>query len=128
MGQRQEDHQYWLSLTGLWRIAAIGCLISVTVLSLLPGEDVPKTSLTDKQSHFIAYASLCFLFSMGWVRWATWKWMIMAAFYGVFIEFCQQFTSRTPDPLDALANSLGALLGLALVVIIRSGLKSFGRS
>ena len=99
-----------------WQTAAVLCWVSVTVLSLLPGEDLPATSLSDKQEHFIAYASITLLYSLGWRNIAPWRWAIAAGCYGVLIELAQNLTTRTPDVLDAVANSLGASIGLLLVV------------
>jgi VanZ family protein len=42
--------------------------------------------------------------------------LLSAISYGIFIEICQGFTeTRTPDIMDILANSTGAILGLLFI-------------
>ncbi|MEI7507887.1 MAG: VanZ family protein [Flavobacterium sp.] len=42
--------------------------------------------------------------------------LLSAIGYGIFMEICQGFTeTRTPDIMDILANSTGAILGLLFI-------------
>ena len=39
--------------------------------------------------------------------------------YGILMEICQGFTkTRTPDVMDAVANSIGAITGLVFITSI----------
>lgn len=94
-----------------------GYTVAVGVLSLMPGQDVPTFSLSDKVAHFAAYFLLA-----GFAPWfrgssgqalAT---LIFAVCYGAALELGQGAMSfgRTPDLMDALANTAGAAAGTGL--------------
>lgn len=95
----------------------------VLVLSLLPDSGGPSYSW-DKANHFIAYAVMSFLFmraavGVSSVR-AAFAAVAVATLFGIGVEFLQSLTStRQADALDALANTLGALLGAALFSFIK---------
>jgi VanZ family protein len=91
-------------------------LIAVIIGSLLPGGMVPSPiGAHDKLAHFGGYLLLGFLPLAG-AR--SVKWGIVLALcaipMGVALELGQHFVpGRTPDVLDALANSAGVLAGMA---------------
>lgn len=98
----------WL---GIWLFGWALCI----ALSLLPPIELGAPQDSDKIGHFLAYATL-----------STWAGMIfrtrriqaLAAFalilLGIGLEFAQAelTTTRLGDSKDALANTLGVLLGL----------------
>ncbi len=100
----------WL---GVWMLA----IAVVIVLSLTPPAPLPPLpSGTDKLEHALAYAALAFgavqLFrdrvvclSMGAVL----------VLLGIGLEFAQgaYTTDRMQDPFDALANTVGVIIGLS---------------
>lgn len=97
----------------------------VLVLSLLPDSGVPSYGW-DKARHFIAYAVMSFLFTRaaaaGGVSSARAALAAVGAatLFGIGVEFLQSLTStRNAETLDALANTLGALLGAALFSFIK---------
>ncbi len=102
----------WL---GLW----ICAIVAVIWVCLGPPPEIPELPRnSDKAEHFLAY----FLLSLGAVQlFATRRALVVAALglvlLGVGIEIAQGlFTvDRTPDPFDALANTLGVLGGMAML-------------
>ena len=100
----------WL-WAGLWMLA----IAVVVVGSLLPGKDLPPLPVSDKLEHFAAYAVLAAgavqLFarqlSLGFV-------CILLVLMGIGLEHLQASMKlgRMLDRNDALANTLGVLIGL----------------
>lgn len=102
----------WLSLTTLFRDNPIEI-------------DVP---FYDKWVHFLMYAVLSFAFQIDCyldVRrtgkpWSSGKriilFLLLPGVWGLLMELAQEYltTWRSGDPLDALANIVGALLGYVL--------------
>lgn len=104
----------WL-WAGVWSCA----VAAVVVLSLaqLPDIDLPPNS--DKVEHVLGYA----LLAAGAVqifakRLALFSTCVLLVLLGIGLEFAQNaLTSyRQMDPNDALANTIGVLLGLATVM------------
>ena len=93
------------------------------MVSLLPGERMPTVpdwfSLfsPDKVAHFGAYGVFALLLSVTFAEYQTkqplLKAIILATVYGVLMEILQGLsgTGRQFDPVDMVANFLGALLG-----------------
>ena len=99
----------WL---GLWVLA----LVAVCVICLVPLDGLPPLpDNSDKAEHLLAY----FLLAAGAVQlFGGSRALFVAALglmtLGIGIEFAQGMTAyRSADPWDALANSIGVLLGLA---------------
>ncbi|WP_222707032.1 VanZ family protein [Neolewinella aurantiaca] len=92
-------------------------------MSLLPGGNVPSIpdwfSLfsPDKVAHFGAYGVFALLlsvtFSEGRIKWVILRSVFIAAGFGVLMEILQGIsgTGRHFDPVDMVANLLGAVLG-----------------
>ncbi len=102
----------WLSV---W---AFGWLLCI-VLSLIAPPDLPVTPpLSDKLGHLLAYGVLA-----AWAvqLFATRRALVLSLMaliaLGIALEFAQGAltTTRLADPRDAFANTLGVLLGSALV-------------
>lgn len=100
-------------------LLALAYWLALFVLTHLPNIHLPEISLIDKVYHAAAYAALAFaiggVFTIwrGYHAWLPiWIWTL-AASYGAFDEYTQQFvTNRTCDMLDLLADVVGAGLGL----------------
>jgi VanZ family protein len=99
----------WL---GVWLVA----VLVVATLSLTPPPPLPVPPGGDKVEHFLAYC----LLAMGAVQLFAPRagWLLAGAglvALGGGLEFAQAvFTeTRMMDPLDALANTLGVVAGLA---------------
>ncbi|WP_313254037.1 VanZ family protein [Stenotrophomonas acidaminiphila] len=101
---------FWI---GLWALAVLG----VTVVCLIPSPPLPPLPENgDKAEHLIAYfllsASAVQLFRRGRTLLAVGLALVAM---GACIEFAQGALTdtRSADPLDALANTLGVAAGLA---------------
>ncbi len=101
---------------GLWVLA----IVAVVVVCLMPPPALPPLpDHSDKVEHFASY----FLLAFGAVQlFATRRALLLAAaglvVLGVGIEIAQgALTSdRSADPYDALANSVGVALGMAMML------------
>ena len=98
--------------TGLWMLA-----IAVVVFgSLLPASDLPPVGVSDKLEHGVAYAVLAagavqlFRYRLSWGMVC-----VMLVFLGIGLEYLQgaMGLGRMADRADALANTVGVLIGLA---------------
>lgn len=103
---------FWI---GSWAIA----VLVVVVVCLIPPPPMPSMpENSDKLEHFAAYfllaASAVQLFRRGWLLCFV---GVALVAMGVCIEFAQGAltTTRSADPLDALANTVGVVSGLATV-------------
>ena len=85
----------------------------------LPAHGLPRHS--DKTAHVCGYAVLAVLFTF-WRCWhrAAWDWrsglgcLATLMVYAVLDEALQYPVGRTPDVMDAVADCLGAVLGIGL--------------
>ncbi|WP_240906223.1 VanZ family protein [Thermomonas sp. HDW16] len=97
---------------GLWMLA-----IAVVVIgSLLPARDLPSVPVSDKFEHFAAYAVLSAGAVQLFVRRLSWGFVcILLVLMGIGLEYlqAQMGLGRQLDRADALANTIGALIGLA---------------
>ncbi|MDR6990426.1 VanZ family protein [Luteimonas sp. 3794] len=97
---------------GLW-IAAIAIVV---VLSLAPSVPVPDVPNSDKLHHFLAYFALAAAAVQLYARWpALLGAGIGLVLLGIGLEYAQGALTdtRTQDPADALANTLGVIVGLS---------------
>jgi VanZ family protein len=100
----------------LFLVSLILVFTGITILSLLPPKSIEKIGEHDKINHFIAYAVLSL--NLGFVvkRVKTYLFCIPLLFaYGLLLEYFQGFVpGRQPSWLDALANSIGVVIGLII--------------
>ena len=101
----------WL-WAGLWVLA----ITLVVIGSLMPASGLPDLKVSDKLEHFVAYA----LLSAGAVQLfasrLSWGFVcILLVVRGIGLESlqAQMGLGRMLDRADALANTIGVLLGLA---------------
>ena len=97
----------------LWLKISIFVLISITVLSLYPLNNLPEVPGTDKIHHLIAYAALTYPTALKKPN----RWMyiiIFFVFYGGLIELIQPYVNRYGEWLDMLANTCGVFCGIIL--------------
>jgi VanZ family protein len=100
--------------------------------SSVPGTQLPGR-LWDKLVHFTVYAVLGILFLLPLtrgrlsgvtIRSATGA-LVLAVLYGISDELHQRLTPhRTSDPMDVVADALGAAGGILLVVALRAMVSS----
>ena len=101
----------WL-WAGLWMLAIAG----VVVGSLVPGRDLPAVPVSDKFEHFAAYAVLAAGAVQLFARRTSWAFVcLLLVLMGIGLEILQaeMALGRMLDRNDALANTIGVLLGLA---------------
>ncbi len=104
-------------------LLAIAWTLGILAACTIPGSDLPKINIVsfDKAAHFVVFAGY------GWLwMWAlrgtlirkTWRVLASGLAYAVLTEIYQGFLpfDRSPDPKDALANTLGLL---AAVLVYR---------
>lgn len=117
---------------------AIGCYsLLLLLLSVLPGDKLPSipdwTTLfsPDKVAHFGAYGVFALLLSAHITERRT-KWAIplavfFAAGFGVLMEVLQGISGmgRSFDPVDMVANLLGAMLGSFVYLLYKILKKRF---
>lgn len=102
--------------------------IIIFILSSQSSISLPRMGIipTDKIAHFLAFGalslSLCFWFSLESWKEKTFKTsfivFMLASFYGALDEIHQHFVDyRVPSISDWIADSLGALCALAVVIL-----------
>ena len=101
-----------------WAWCALWCLAiaGVVVVSLMPAPDLPQPPGSDKLHHFIAYAVLAASAVQLFARWPALAGAGLGlVLMGLGLEHAQGLMqpTRMADPLDALANTLGVIAGLA---------------
>ena len=111
------DAMYPLRHRRLWLGTWLAMVAAVVVLSLIPPPPLPPGAFEgiDKVEHVLGYFALSAMGSALFARMPT-RARIAAALValGVAVEIAQgQWTAtRTPDLLDAVANTFGVLLGV----------------
>nr|WP_255682306.1 VanZ family protein [Luteimonas sp. BDR2-5] len=97
---------------GLWCAA----IATVVVLSLMPPPPMPDVQDGDKLGHFLAYFVLAACAVQLYARWSSLLGAgIALVLLGIGLEHAQGALTddRMQDPMDALANTLGVVAGLA---------------
>ena len=120
---------------GVQRLLSLAYAIFLSVVSLAPGQRIPKifdwTELfsPDKLAHFGAYAIFAVLLSFSIAGPSVLKRAAMAVLaatlFGVLMEVLQGIagTGRDFDPVDMVANLLGALLGGLVYLLLHTVIK-----
>jgi VanZ family protein len=107
----------------------------ILIICGIPGHKIPHVDFLkwlkpDKIIHLCVYAVLCYLLIKGFLKQETvaslrnnsklWA-VVLGIAYGVLIEVLQQyvFIDRSGDVFDAMANSVGAFIGLWAFNFIR---------
>lgn len=102
-----------LRLRKIWLSIGYALLSMTAVLSLIPGPDIGGG---DKLVHFVTYALLSGWFSLIVKNTRTlWAVLFGLIAFGFLMEYLQGFTSyRMQDIDDAIANSVGVMVGMAI--------------
>ncbi|GAB5519377.1 MAG: hypothetical protein RhofKO_16280 [Rhodothermales bacterium] len=100
------------------RLFAIAWTLGILAACSIPGTSLPSVSLWefDKVAHFILFCG----FGMLWMWAAPQRFsliLLLGVAYAIGTEFYQGLLPwpRTPDPYDALANTIGLLAGVGSV-------------
>jgi VanZ family protein len=99
------------------RLSAWGCVGLIAVLSLLPAQEMVRTSLGGHVEHATAYAGTAALLRLSYPT--RWKQIAAAlVIYAGLLELLQNFSpDRHPTVADWLSSSTGALTGIAVISI-----------
>ena len=105
---------FWVALVGSY-IAAV-----------IPQELAPHLgSLSDKSTHFIAFAVLTLLLRLAYSV-TLLQTVLLLLFYAVFIEVSQSFTpNRSAELLDIVADTIGIGIGLLLYSLLLRVMKRY---
>ncbi|WP_295566930.1 VanZ family protein [uncultured Stenotrophomonas sp.] len=100
----------------LWTVLWMLAVLLVVVVCLIPPPPIPLPENSDKGEHFLAYfilaGSAVQLFRRGRPLLCVAVGLVLM---GIGIEFAQGAltSNRTADPMDAIANTIGVLAGMA---------------
>ena len=98
-----------------WMLAFFACALAVLVLALMPSPPPMITTGWDKSNHLLAFAVMTWLGCKAYPQRLVHV-MVGLLAYGAVIEILQSLTpTRSAEWLDLLADSLGILLGWALM-------------
>ncbi|MDR3679042.1 MAG: VanZ family protein [Flavipsychrobacter sp.] len=109
------------------RLAAVLWTLLIFIACLWPGKDIPdiQVPFIDKWVHFVLFGVFSFLWLCGYPR-KGWQTPIViflvAVFTGWLVEELQgalPALGRTKDMMDALADSVGGLLGVLVFIAAR---------
>jgi VanZ family protein len=118
----------------LGRICTPLYTMAIVVLSLIPGNDVPLESISDKYRHAAAYGVFAILLSCSFLKlrwWAVPVAFALATVMGILMELVQPSFGRTRDLFDAIANSTGAAIGcvaISLIFYLTRALRASGQN
>lgn len=101
-------------------ILGIFAVLIVTYESLTPTLSLPSITHMDKIMHFVAYAGLAGLFTLGCPRIKPILICLSVIGFGALIEILQHIMAlgRSGSLLDGLANTGGAIIGTTLAVYL----------
>ncbi|WP_435356495.1 VanZ family protein [Emticicia sp. SJ17W-69] len=100
---------------------AFAITLIIFVLCTVPSDQLPKSEdFNDKTAHFIVFAGWAFCWQFAFKDYK--KTILLGIIYGILIEFWQGSLPisfhRSFDWYDALADSIGVVIGLIVVFII----------
>ena len=109
-------------------VVALSYTLALTIASLVQLSDMPEVKIdhADKIFHFVAYAILCGLWFIAFqftlntpYKKALLQAIKVSIVFGLLIEVLQDTVTnhRSLDIYDAIANSLGALLAGAVIIL-----------
>lgn len=108
---------------GVWSMTAAYALLAF-VLTHLPPSELPKTRVSDKLAHFVAYFILTSLLYISlWVARRALVWtivltMLIALVYGAFDELTQPLVGRFCSLHDWLADAAGAASATIVMTLV----------
>jgi len=106
-----------MNLQKVWWTLGVVLIAAAIAVCLMPVEDIAAPfEWNDKTSHLVGHGTLALYFAGLVPRRSWWKIFVSLLLMGVSIEIAQHYMhwGRAGDPRDVLANSIGALLGLAV--------------
>ena len=111
------------------KLAFAVAVVTVLVLSLLPGRDLPSVGLSDKLEHIIAYAGLALSGSLAFSRPTAVLWLaVLLPALGIALEFCQMLVpGRSAEVADAVADTIGVAVVIVPLLILHRVRRGGGR-
>lgn len=107
----------------LVKLSTLLTLLLITYFSLKTpdGHDLPTN---DKVGHFLAYTVLSIhLLLLSKTKRGNLFAVLFSIFYGLLMEFFQGFVpEREPSFYDFIANSLGTLIGLGVILLFKQNI------
>ncbi len=99
-----------------WLCLGLLMALFITVMSLLPANNLPSLGVSDKIEHAAAYALLAFWFASVMGRWDYLYLFLALLAFGGGIEIAQGLMGlgREADLLDLAADAAGSVVGLGL--------------
>ena len=113
------DYNIAMTPALFFRFASVAVLISIWILSFLPGSGMPSVPGNDKWHHALAYFACMFC----WGHWYTLplqrlKLAVGFILMGAAIEYLQGMTDyRSFEWLDMLADTVGVMLAWFVVTV-----------
>lgn len=111
---------FWLAI--IWTVL-------ITIASLVSFNSIPKVKIvgSDKMIHFLFYLVFVILWGLAkkqiyFNRKYDFLIVVIAIIYGIIIEVLQSVltSTRQADFYDVLANAIGAIFGLVILLIMKS--------
>jgi hypothetical protein len=127
--EREEDAVKKVMM--LARVGAWLAVLTIIVLSVVPGDLRPQVLANDRQEHFLAYFITGSLLAVGYPRWIQVLWSgILLAICAGSLEFVQLWIpGRDASVGDFEAGAIGAWIGLlAVLVVTRASARMFAIS
>jgi VanZ family protein len=107
---------FQVTLTGIARAAGWACIVLLAMLSLLPADEMVRTTLGGQLEHASAYAGTAVLLELAYRR--PVRIAVALLSYAAILELLQHFSpGRHPAVADWIASSVGALAGVVIVSI-----------
>jgi VanZ family protein len=104
-----------MNLQRFWWVLGVVIVAAALVVCLLPGNELPESlEWNDKLSHAAGHCLIALYFTGLVTKRGWWKIFVFLLVFGIVIEFAQFYmhAGREGDPVDVLANSCGAVVGL----------------
>jgi VanZ family protein len=106
------------------RAAAWSCVAAITLLSLLPGEEMVRTDLGGHAEHVLAYAIAALIVAYAYNNVAPYRVFGALILYAACLEYLQRFSpGRHSRLIDFAFSALGVVVGAAIFVIGRKLLR-----
>jgi VanZ family protein len=95
-----------------YRLLAWSSIVLIAVLSLLPAEEMIRTTLGGHIEHMLAYAAAAFITALAYSRRRLGQIVFALICYAAILEYLQRFSpGRHPAIADWASSSAGVLVG-----------------
>jgi VanZ family protein len=102
------------------RAAAWSCVVAITLLSLLPGEEMVRTDLGGHVEHVLAYSITALIAVYAYNSIAPYRVFGALTLFAACLEYLQRFSpGRHSRLIDFLFSALGVGVGAAIFIITR---------